>query len=68
MKPILSYPIGLSKFNPLDTILCYDDFDNGRQGWLDLKPNYRFADFLKVGLVLQVLLLVATLLVVPLLF
>ena len=45
MKPVLSYPIGLGKFNPLDTILCYDDFDHGRHGWLDLKPNYRFANF-----------------------
>lgn len=31
---------GLSKFQPLNHILCYDDFDQGMNGWMDLHPNY----------------------------
>jgi hypothetical protein len=45
MQYSIAYPPGLSKFNPLETILCYDDFDRGLNGWVDLKPNYRFDDF-----------------------
>ena len=31
---------GLSKFRPLGTILCYDDFDRGWCGWIDLMNNF----------------------------
>ena len=31
---------GLEKFNPLSRILCYDDFDLGFNGWVDLTPNF----------------------------
>jgi hypothetical protein len=34
---LLPYP--LSKFNPLPRIICYDDFDRGTCGWVDLTPN-----------------------------
>lgn len=32
--------ISLSKFRPLETILAYDDFDNGLNGWTELTGNY----------------------------
>ncbi|MFT4093212.1 MAG: hypothetical protein QM640_06195 [Niabella sp.] len=35
----------LHKFDPLQRILCYDDFDKGQQGWMDLHPNYVGKDF-----------------------
>lgn len=38
-------PIGLSKFQPLPHILCYDDFDNGLCGWVDLMPNFTLPQF-----------------------
>ncbi|MGN6701020.1 MAG: DUF6772 family protein [Thermomicrobiales bacterium] len=31
---------GLSRFDPLPRILCYDDFDRGLQGWTGLIGNY----------------------------
>ena len=33
--------VGLSKFRPLETILAYDDFDQGLNGWTELTGNYR---------------------------
>lgn len=33
--------IDLSRFNPLATILAYDDFDRGLNGWTELTGNYR---------------------------
>ena len=33
----LPYPLG--KYNPLPRIICYDDFDRGTCGWVDLTPN-----------------------------
>lgn len=38
-------PIGLQKFQPLNRILTYDDFDQGSCGWMDLKPNHTQPDF-----------------------
>jgi hypothetical protein len=35
------FPVGLSKFRPLETILAYDDFDEGLNGWTELTGNYR---------------------------
>ncbi len=44
--PVVSTrPIGLEKYQPLEHILCYDDFDCGSCGWLDLKPNHTQKDF-----------------------
>ena len=45
MMHTIAFPPGLSRFRPLSTILTYDDFDAGLNGWLDLKPNYRFEGF-----------------------
>ena len=39
MNHVIACPIGLSKFNPLPHIVCYDDFDNGLNGWMDLRTN-----------------------------
>lgn len=33
--------IDLRKFRPLETILAYDDFDRGLNGWTELTGNYR---------------------------
>lgn len=30
----------LTRFSPLDWVVCYDDFDQGFNGWMDLKPNW----------------------------
>jgi hypothetical protein len=45
MEKFLALERGLSKFKPLGTILTYDDFDNGANGWVDLTPNFRFENF-----------------------
>lgn len=45
MKHVVAYDAGLDKFNPLSNVVCYDDFDQGLCGWLDLKPNFRYEDF-----------------------
>jgi hypothetical protein len=45
MQKVVTYERGLEKFHPLATVLVYDDFDLGFNGWLDLTPNYVHADF-----------------------
>ncbi len=45
MDRLIALDVGLSKFNPLKTLICYDDFDRGANGWVDLTPNFRFDDF-----------------------
>jgi hypothetical protein len=40
MDRIMIADVGLSKFQPLKTILCYDDFDHGTCGYVDLTPNF----------------------------
>lgn len=40
MQKVLVYERGLDKFRPLDTVLAYDDFDTGANGWLDLTANF----------------------------
>lgn len=45
MDRILAYDSGLAKFSPLKNILCYDDFDRGPCGWLNLMPNYTLEHF-----------------------
>ncbi|HEY8561626.1 MAG TPA: DUF6772 family protein [Pyrinomonadaceae bacterium] len=44
-KQFIAYDYGLSKYNPLETILCYDDFDRGACGWTDLTPNFTLENF-----------------------
>lgn len=38
--PVLAYPPGLSRYQPLPHLLCYDDFEWGFNGWVDLTPNF----------------------------
>lgn len=42
---MIVYNQGLSKFQPLPHILCFDDFDNGLCGWTNLMPNYTLDNF-----------------------
>lgn len=30
----------LQRFSPLDRVLCFDQFEHGNCGWLDLRPNF----------------------------
>jgi hypothetical protein len=36
---------GLERFNPLERVITYDDFDRGFSGWQDLTPNYVYDDY-----------------------
>jgi hypothetical protein len=40
MKQFIALDQALSKYNPLEKIICHDDFDRGFCGWMDLHPNY----------------------------
>lgn len=46
MNKQIIYDYGLSNFNPLENIVCYDDFDRGLCGWTNLMPNYTSKGFL----------------------
>lgn len=41
----MNFDPALSKFSPLEHILCYDDFDRGACGWVDLTPNFTLEGF-----------------------
>lgn len=45
MNSIIALDHEFSKFNPMKKIICYDDFDKGLNGWMDLHPNYVGKDF-----------------------
>ncbi|MFV0253176.1 MAG: DUF6772 family protein [Beutenbergiaceae bacterium] len=45
VQKVISYERELQKFNPLDRVITYDDFDKGFNGWLDLTPNYVYENF-----------------------
>ncbi|QEC52382.1 hypothetical protein EDD80_11075 [Anseongella ginsenosidimutans] len=45
MERTLTYDGGLAKYQPLRHIICYDDFDRGPSGWLNLMPNYTLENF-----------------------
>jgi hypothetical protein len=40
VQRVVAYERGLDRFQPLQTILTYDDFNTGMNGWLDLTPNF----------------------------
>ncbi|HLT93283.1 MAG TPA: DUF6772 family protein [Membranihabitans sp.] len=42
---MIVYHQGLSKFQPLEHILAFDDFDRGLCGWVNLMPNYTLENF-----------------------
>jgi len=46
MEKIIVRERGLEKFNPLERVLVYDDFDLGFNGWLDLTPNFVYDNYL----------------------
>ena len=48
MDRMMAVPVALGKFQPLERIICHDDFDRGSCGWTDLTPNFRFEGFLYV--------------------
>lgn len=33
--------ISFDKYEPLERVICYDDFDRGLNGWMPLTPNFR---------------------------
>jgi len=41
----MTYDYRLDKFQPLNRIVCFDDFDNGLCGWTNLMPNYTLDNF-----------------------
>lgn len=45
MERVIAYERGLEKFNPLDRVMTYDDFDHGFNGWMDLTPNFVYPDY-----------------------
>lgn len=45
MEQVIALDAGLNKYQPLKKIICYDDFDKGLNGWMDLHPNYVGKDF-----------------------
>lgn len=45
MEHFVALDQGMSKYQPLRTIISYDDFDKGLCGWMDLHPNYVGKDF-----------------------
>lgn len=45
MNNQVSFGGGMSRFSPLRYVLCYDDFDKGLCGWLNLMPNYTLENF-----------------------
>jgi hypothetical protein len=45
MQKLLSYERGLERYNPLERVITYDDFDKGMNGWLDLTPNFVYDDY-----------------------
>lgn len=45
MNSVIALDHEFGKFSPLNKIICYDDFDKGLNGWIDLHPNYVGKDF-----------------------
>lgn len=45
MNAAYAYERQLSKFRPLPTVITFDDFDLGANGWVDLTPNFTEPNF-----------------------
>jgi hypothetical protein len=45
MNKVIAYERQLSRFQPLDNVIAFDDFDKGFNGWMDLTPNYVYDDY-----------------------
>ena len=35
----------LARFQPLERVVTFDDFDRGFNGWMDLTPNFVYDDY-----------------------
>lgn len=44
-KHSIAHDYRLGKYQPLETVLTYDDFDRGACGWTDLTPNFTLENF-----------------------
>jgi hypothetical protein len=45
MQKIITYDHQLERFNPLERVVTFDDFDKGFNGWMDLTPNYVYDNY-----------------------
>lgn len=45
MQRFLAYDRQLERFNPLERIITFDDFDKGFNGWIDLTPNFVYDNY-----------------------
>jgi hypothetical protein len=45
MNTTIAYPVALAKYQPLPHVVCFDDFDRGLNGWMDLHPNHTHPGF-----------------------
>lgn len=45
MQKFLAYDRQLERFNPLERVVTFDDFDRGFNGWVDLTPNFVYDDY-----------------------
>lgn len=45
MKRVVTVDTQLERFNPLDRIIAFDDFDRGFNGWMDLTPNFVYENY-----------------------
>lgn len=45
MKRIVTVDQQFERFNPLERVIAFDDFDRGFNGWMDLTPNFVYDDY-----------------------
>jgi len=45
MQKTLVYDRQIERFNPLERVVTFDDFDEGFSGWMDLTPNFVYDDY-----------------------
>ena len=45
MDRLITYDQRMAKYQPLKNVLCFDDFDQGMCGWMNLMPNYTLENF-----------------------
>src|SRR5690625_554780 len=45
MQKLIAHDRQIERFNPLERVVTFDDFDKGFNGWLDLTPNYVYDNY-----------------------
>ncbi|HEU4849182.1 MAG TPA: DUF6772 family protein [Terrimesophilobacter sp.] len=45
MKRIVTVDEQFERFNPLERVIAFDDFDRGFNGWMDLTPNFVYDNY-----------------------